>query len=70
MRCKCGGDMRRGIAMQSTQRALPDFASDTAPVTISEGGPGRLIPVLKCLYCGWSVSIEQVKNPTENAAES
>lgn len=44
---KCGGEMRAGQAMQSTI---------TGDVTVSVGGPGVLIPCLKCKACGWSVT--------------
>jgi hypothetical protein len=53
---KCGGPMRHGIAMQSTLRGVRDFPSCARVVTLSEGGPGRLIRCLKCSHCGWSTT--------------
>ncbi|WP_234265217.1 hypothetical protein [Hydrogenophaga sp. NFH-34] len=54
---KCGGRMRNGIAMDQTYNAgSPDFPGDTAGFTESPGGPGRIINVLKCEACGYSVS--------------
>lgn len=53
---RCGGKMKPGIAMQSTLKAgVPDFPG-SGVVTMSPGGPGRIIPVDKCERCGWSVS--------------
>ena len=62
MRCRrCKGVMRYGIAIQSTFCGIPDFPGGRV-VTLSHGGPGRLINVLKCHECGWSVSHEQRAN--------
>lgn len=55
---KCGGDMKEGLAMQSTLvSGMPDFIGDKQGITLSEGGPGRLIPCLKCEECGYSITI-------------
>jgi len=55
-RCKrCGGQLLPGIAMQSTLVGWSDFPGQEV-VTMHEGGPGRLIPCLKCVACGWSVT--------------
>lgn len=51
---KCGGEMGPGEAMQNTLRGVPDFADGQA-VTMSYGGPGKLVDCLKCKECGWSV---------------
>lgn len=51
--CKCGGEMRPGIAMQSTVVGSADFPGGEA-VTLTEGGPGRLVDCWKCSDCGWS----------------
>ncbi|MDO4795555.1 MAG: hypothetical protein Q4A28_06395 [Brachymonas sp.] len=62
--CKrCGASMRHGIAIEQTYTAgEPDFPSDrgdpNAIVTLSPGGPGKLIECLKCPQCGWSVTKE------------
>ena len=45
--------MRDGIALESTLVGEPDFPGCEA-VTLSEGGPGRLVAVMKCSECGWS----------------
>lgn len=37
----------------STLVGEPDFTGGEA-VTLSEGGPGRLVAVMKCSECGWS----------------
>lgn len=57
-RCKkCGGIMRDGIAMGQTWSAgTPDFPGDNSCVTVSPGGPGRLIDCMKCEACGWSMT--------------
>lgn len=54
--CKrCGGIMRPGIAMGQTWSAgIPDFPGQDTCVTMSPGGPGRVIDCMKCEACGWS----------------
>lgn len=48
--------MRPGIAMSQTYiGGTPDFPGDTAPVTLSPGGPGVVISVRKCPECGHSL---------------
>ncbi len=49
----CQSPMREGIAMESTLTGAPDFPNGEV-VTLSEGGPGRLVAVMKCTECGWS----------------
>lgn len=49
----CQSPMREGIAMESTLTGAPDFINGEC-VTLSEGGPGRLVAVMKCSECGWS----------------
>lgn len=51
---RCPGLMRPGIALESTSVGIPDFPGDV-PVTVHEGGPGRLVPCLKCSECGFSI---------------
>jgi hypothetical protein len=54
-RCpRCGGAMRPGKAMVSTVTGTPDFPGCEV-VTMSPGGPGRLVDCLKCEGCGHSV---------------
>lgn len=48
--------MKRGIAMQQTLTAgMPDFPGDSVGITLSPGGPGKVVSVMKCVKCGWSV---------------
>lgn len=55
--CKrCGGPMAPGQAIAQTYTGLPDFPGDEHAVTVSPGGPGKLVDVLKCSACGWSVT--------------
>lgn len=55
-KCKrCGGIMRPGIAMGQTWSAgIPDFPGQDTCITMSPGGPGRVIDCMKCEACGWS----------------
>lgn len=53
---RCGGHLRPGIAMQSTFTGRPDFA-DGEVVTMSPGGPGRIVRCMKCVACGSSVAM-------------
>lgn len=50
----CGGLYRLGIALVSTGLGVPDFPGGDI-VTVSPGGPGRLVACLKCSACGHSV---------------
>ncbi len=54
---KCGGRMKPGKALAQTVTGIPDFARDGNVVTLSPGGPGKLIDCLKCTECGHSVGI-------------
>lgn len=57
-RCrKCGGQMKPGKAIQQTYTGMPDFPNG-AVVTLSAGGPGRLVDCDKCEKCGHSVATE------------
>ena len=59
MNCKiCNGEMKPGKAIEQTYTGIPDFIGGDV-VTISPGGPGRLIDCLKCVKCGWSVYNEK-----------
>ena len=54
---KCGGRMRRGVALVSTSvGGIRDFLGDQHSSTFYEGGDGQLVPVSKCERCGWSVT--------------
>ncbi len=51
---KCGGEMKPGKALAQTVTGIPDLGE---VVTLSPGGPGKLIDCLKCAECGHSVGI-------------
>lgn len=54
---RCGIPMRPGIAIAQTYTAgAPDFPGDREGITMSAGGPGRVIKCLKCPDCGRSVT--------------
>lgn len=54
---KCMVVMRPGKAIQQTYSVgAPDFPGDHEVVTVSAGGPGKLIDCLKCPKCGHSVT--------------
>lgn len=53
---RCGGNMVPGLALAQTYTGLPDFPGDSRAVTMSPGGPGKLVPCLKCVKCGHSVT--------------
>lgn len=53
---KCGGEMKPRKDIENTYTGIPDFPGDSEPVTVSPGGPGKLVDVNKCVECGWSVS--------------
>lgn len=57
-RCrKCGGGMKPSKAIEQTYTSgMPDFHGDDVGITISPGGPGKLVDCLKCEKCGWSVT--------------
>jgi hypothetical protein len=53
---RCGGPMKPGIAMAQTfSGGSPDFIGGPV-VTMSAGGPGKLIGCLKCAACGHSMT--------------
>ena len=52
---RCGGEIRPGKALSQTWTGKPDFPGHEI-VTMSPGGPGRLIECLKCCDCGHSVT--------------
>ena len=51
----CGGQMVRGVAIEQTSTGSPDFAGGEV-ITVSPGGPGKLISCVKCVKCGFSVT--------------
>ena len=58
--CKrCGGEMKPGQAIESTLVGVPDDIGGC--VTVSPGGPGKLVPCMKCAECGWSVTVGESK---------
>ena len=58
---KCDGIMIKSKAIkEGSVCGIPDFIGQTYNhdgQTMSPGGPGKLINVLKCNKCGFSVSI-------------
>lgn len=62
MKCKrCNGEMKPGKAIEQTYTGIPDFIGGDV-VTMSPGGPGRLIDCLKCVECGWSVTASKTRS--------
>lgn len=53
---RCDGTMAEGVAIQETLTGVPDFPGG-AVATVSPGGPGRLVSCLKCVKCGYSLSV-------------
>lgn len=53
---KCGSPMEPGIAIEQTYDGTPDFQGHEV-VTLSPGGPGRVVECMKCPACGWSVTV-------------
>lgn len=68
---KCqGGTLQIGLAIEQTYVAgIPDFPgqSDMDGQTISPGGPGKLIHVIKCKSCGasWRCAKEPYQGPKQ-----
>lgn len=59
IKCKkpnCSGSMQPGKAIQETFTGSSDFPGGEV-ITLSAGGPGKLIDCLKCNVCGYSVTI-------------
>lgn len=58
MTCKkCNGPMKPGQAIAQTfTSGAPDFTGDKHGITMSAGGPGKLVDCLKCEVCGWSTT--------------
>lgn len=52
---KCGGQMKPSKAIAQTFTGTPEWEGAEV-VTMSAGGPGKLIDCLKCEKCGHSVS--------------
>ena len=52
---KCDGKMLPGKALRETLAGMADFHGGEV-VTVSPGGPGKLVDCLKCTQCGWSVT--------------
>lgn len=54
---KCHLSLTPGKAIAQTfTSGMSDFGGADDCVTMSPGGPGRLIDCLKCRWCGWSVT--------------
>lgn len=56
---RCGHQMKPSKAIAQTYGGIPDFAGGHV-VTMSPGGPGKLIDCLKCVNCGHSISSPNV----------
>lgn len=54
---KCNVVMERGHAIRETFTGVPDFPGCSEVVTVSPGGPGKLVDCWKCPKCGHSISI-------------
>jgi hypothetical protein len=54
---KCGGLMKRGIAIEQTWvSGLGDYIGDRHGITLSPSGSGALVGCMKCKKCGHSVA--------------
>ena len=53
---KCGAEMQPGKTLVQTLTGIGDFRDRDEPVTLSPGGPGKLVDCWKCVSCGWSVT--------------
>ena len=54
---RCDVEMTSGVAIEQTYvGGSPDFLGDAHAVTLSAGGPGRLVPCWKCPSCGFSMT--------------
>ena len=52
--------MQKGVAIGQTFTWHKDFGDETEPsrgCTVSYGGPGKVIPALKCDKCGHSIAM-------------
>lgn len=58
---KCGGQMKPGKAIAQTFTGTPEWPGAEA-VTMSAGGPGKLVDCEKCEDCGHSVTTGSVSN--------
>lgn len=66
---RCGGEMKRGHAIAQTAAGVPDFPGGEV-VTLSPGGPGRMIPCMKCADCGHSVTLRDSPPTSQTPAAS
>lgn len=48
--------MKIGIAIEQTYTGIGDFSQSDAVCTVSPGGSGKIISVMKCQKCGHSIS--------------
>ncbi len=55
---KCGGEMIISDYIEQTLTGVGDFHDNDEVVSLSPGGPGKLIKdgCLKCEDCGWSIT--------------
>ena len=52
---RCQTNMRPGLALAQSFTGIGDFHDDDDVVTLSPGGSGHLVSVMKCPACGYSV---------------
>ena len=67
MMCRrCGHQMKPSKAIDQTWTGEPEWPGATL-VTLSPGGPGKLIDCLKCVNCGHSISSSTAKESSERS---
>jgi hypothetical protein len=54
---KCNGDMQEGHALQQNYSGKPDFIGSKEVCTMSPDGTASLIKCLKCVDCGYSITM-------------
>lgn len=54
LKARCAHEMESGLALENTMTGVPDFP-DGDVVTVSYGGPGKLVECMKCVKCGYTV---------------
>ena len=54
---KCGGEMKESKGLVNQLSGSPDFEGGSEIYTVSPSGKADLVPVMKCIECGWQVTI-------------
>lgn len=62
----CGGEMRPGVAFEDVATGSSEWGDGIA--TMSYGEKARLVPCLKCVKCGHSVTIGRFRPQPRNTA--